>query len=69
MDLDLSVVLALSVSLWMKNLKFEKDMLKLYHWKKGLKGSRTNCSVSWWYSGSQPNCSPDLICVIVAKYI
>ena len=36
MDLDLYVVLALSVSLWIKILKFEEDMLKLYFGNKGL---------------------------------
>ena len=33
--LNLSVVLALCVSLWLKCLKFKKNMPKLYHWKKG----------------------------------
>ena len=39
MVLNLSVVLALCLSLSLKCLRFE-NILKLYHWKKGLKGSR-----------------------------
>ena len=67
MDLDLSVVLAISVLLWLKYLKFVQNMFKQYHWTQGLKGYRPICSLAWRYSGSRPICSAGLICVIVAK--
>ena len=64
MVLNLPVALALCLSLWLKCLRFE-NILKLYHWKKGLKGSRPISSLTSWFSASKPICSGGLICVIV----
>ena len=68
MVLYLSVELALSVSLWLKHLKFEKNVYaQTISLEPRVKVSNPICSLTWWYSGSRPICSAGLISVIVDK--
>ena len=68
MVLNLSVVLGLSVSLWLKCLKNEKNVdAQTISLEPRVKVSNPICSLKWWYSGSRPICSAGLNCVIVDK--